>query len=220
MLKSILGGYLSVIENKEKIDLNRIRVADFKHIAPLLKRAAELRLAALEFFTMKEFVHSSACLVLLDKKSLAEVDGAFDLHGLWMTRAAGASNENEPITMEFFLLGHGKLVVGYPKEAWVRVPDYEIQAHYMPYTSMRIEHQKTRRALSGIRTLATRDAEFEGFEALAPLFWGLLEVPIQITSLTTNGDSILVSYRALGGEREDRRPKIAISERCGFGCAK
>jgi hypothetical protein len=219
ILRSSFGDYLSVIERREKLDLNKILIADFEHIAPVLTRAIQLRWAALDFFTMSEFAGNSPCLIMIDKESLAAVDRAFDLHGLWMTSTALSSNDDEHLTMDFILLGHGKLIIGYGKEVWVRVPDYKIQARYTRYTSMRIAHSENLRGLMEIRSLSRPDGEFESFQARAPVLLGF-EVPIQIKSLAIDGDGILVGYRALGGEREEHRSRIPISQRCGFGCPK
>jgi hypothetical protein len=219
LLKSGLGAYLPVIENREKLDSTKIVLADFAHIAPLLLKAIKLRWGALEFFTMREFADASNCLVMLDRRSLAEVNDAFDLHGLWMTRSTVSSKDNQDLAMDFVLLGHGKLIVGYPKEAWVRVPDYNIEARYTPYTSMRIEHREGLQALSQIKTLSRPDGDFESFEARALTFLGV-GVPIGIRSLKIDGNSVLVGYRALWGDREELRPRIPIAERCGLSCAR
>jgi hypothetical protein len=218
-LESSFGAYLSVIEQREKMDLNKIVFADVKHITPLLTRAIELRWSALDFFTVSEFAAKSPCLIMLDKKSLAAINRAFDLHGLWMTSASSLSSKDDDTVMEFILLGDGRLIIGYGKEAWVRVPDYKIQARYTHYTSMSIAHRENLRALTEIKTLSSPRGDFASFQARAPVLFGF-EMPIQIKSLGLSGESIVIGYRAMGGEREERRPKIPISQRCDPGCPK
>ena len=114
--------------------------------------------------------------------------------------------------MEFLLLGHGKLIVGYPKDAWVKLPEYAIQAHYKSYTSMRVEQQKTQRGLFAMRTLSKPDAEFDSFlEARAP-FIGIAW-PIQIHSLAMGVGGPVVGYRLFGVEKQEQRRKLPITER-------
>ena len=117
-LESSFGAYLSVIEHREKMDLTKIVFADVNHITPLLMRANELHWSALDFFTMSEFAAKSPCLIMLDKKSLVAISRAFDLHGLWMTSASSLSSKDDDTVMEFILVGDGRLIIGYAKEAW------------------------------------------------------------------------------------------------------
>jgi hypothetical protein len=113
------------------------------------------------------------------------------------------------------LIGYGKLIVGYPKDAWVKLPEYAIQAHYKSYTSMRVDQQKTQRGLFEMRTLSKPDAEFDSFlEARAP-FIGITW-PIQIHSLAMGADGPVVGYRLFGIEQQEQRRKLAITARGGW----
>ena len=96
--------------------------------------------------------------------------------------------------MEFLLVGHGKLIVGYPKDAWVTLPEYAIQAHYKSYTSMRVDQQKTQRGLFEMRTLSKPHAEFDSFLEAGGPFIGITW-PIQIHSLAMGADGYLPSHR-------------------------
>jgi hypothetical protein len=212
LLAANLGPYLPVIEKREALDLNAARLADFSHIQPLLAEAAHRKWGALQFFTQSPFAEKSACLVMLDRNSLAEVDRVFDLHSLLKPKAAVSSDQNEELRMEFLLVGHGKLIVGYPKDAWVKLPDYALQAHYKSYISLQIDQQKNQRGLFEIRTLSRPGAEFESFlEARAP-FIGITW-PIQIHSLALGVDGPIVGYRLFGMEKQEQRRRIAITER-------
>ena len=101
----------------------------------------------------------------------------------------------------------------------VRVPDYKIQARYTHYTTMSIVHRENLRALAEIKTLSSPRGDFASFQARTPVVFGL-EIPIQIKSLGLAGESIIIGYRAIGGEREEHRPKIPISQRCYADCPK
>ena len=212
MLAAHIGAFLPVIEKREGLDLNAVRLAEFNHIQPFLAQAARQKWGSLQFFTQSPFAEKSACLVMLDRRSLAEIDRVFELHSLLKPKATVSTGENEELRMEFLLIGHGKLIVGYPKDAWVTLPEYAIQAHYKSYTSMRVDEQKTQRGLFEMRTLSKPDAEFDSFlEARAP-FIGITW-PIQIHSLAMGADGPLVGYRLFGIEKQEQRRKLPITAR-------
>ncbi len=212
LLAAELGTYLPVIEKREGIDLNAARLAHFNQIQPLLSQAARQKWGALQFFTQTQFAEKSACLLMLDRKSLSEIDRAFELHSLLKPKAAVSSDQNEELRMEFLLIGHGKLIVAYQKDAWVKLPEYAIQAHYKSYTSMEIDQRTSQRGLFEMRTLSRPDAEFQPFlEARAPFFG--FNWPIQIHSLAMGVDGPIVGYRVFGMEKQEQRRKIPITER-------
>ena len=79
MLAANMGAFLAVIEKREGLDLNAVRLAEFNHIQPLLAEAARQKWGALQFFTQSPFAEKSACLVMLDRTNLAEIDRVFEL---------------------------------------------------------------------------------------------------------------------------------------------
>ena len=55
LLAADLGPYLPVIERREGVDLNAVRLADFNRIQPFLTQAARQKWGSLQFFTQSPF---------------------------------------------------------------------------------------------------------------------------------------------------------------------
>ena len=205
VLKLTFKGYLPVLERMEGFDLGQIKIATSKDISPLLSRLVQLGSGPLELFSDVEFARGS-CVLLLDQKTLLEVDDKFDIHGLWMIRAPIEGQERENVVMEFLVLGQGKLIVGYPRQATVKVKDYDLYTGkytYEPFMSMDIIHDRGGRGLFNIKSLDTPNGEFQSFR-------GPLDA--RIYSLQVDGAYVRVRY-AWGTDREDRIPKIPITLR-------
>lgn len=207
-LHTILGEARDVLTGKEGIDPAHIRRADPKGLTPILRRAAAQGLGPLELFSDPQFAAGGSCILLLDEAALAAIDRDYDLHGLWMVRAPLAGEPDAHLAMRYMLLGQGRIIVGYPRKATVKVADYAVftgQYDYQPYMAMDIVNTPERRALVRLRTLDGPSGSFQPF--VGPLGAAIRELELA-------GDAIVVRYRAWGiGDREMNVRRVPISPR-------
>lgn len=198
-LASALGAYLEVVVQREGLAAARIRKADPARLVPVLQRAATLGKGPLDVFTDAQFAAGGPCVLFLDESALAAVDRQFDLHGLWMVRAPVVGEGDTPLSMRYMLIGDGRLVVGYPRQATVRVADYAIftgRYDYQPYMALDIVSNAQQRMLAGLRTLGDPSGIFGAF--VGPL-------GAQIQALELAGDEVVVRYRAWGNIEQQMR---------------
>lgn len=192
-LQGALGGAFEVVVRREGIDPAAIRKVEPVRLMPVLQRVVEQRMGPLELLSDGQFATDGPCVLFLDEAALAEVDREFDLHGLWMVRAPIVGEGETHLAMHYMLLGRGRLVVGYPRRATVRVRDYALftgRYDYAPYMAMDVVSTPARRAMVGLRTLATPSADFQPFTGPLGAAIGELELV---------GGKIIVRYRVLGG---------------------
>jgi hypothetical protein len=202
-LKTVFKEFLPVIE-QEGIDLRQVKIVTAKDIIPLLSQATHLGWGPLELFSDVELTATKSCALLLDQQTLLEVNKKFDIHGLWMISAPIEGEEN--VSMEFLLLGQGKLIVGYPKQATVKVKDYDLwtgKYTYEPIMSMDIINKGNSRGLVNIKTLNIPDGKWLPFKGPFDAY---------IHSLEVEDGFIRVKYSKMK-EVTERVPKIAISLR-------
>lgn len=143
------------LQQREGLAAARIRKADPARLVPVLQRAATLGKGPLDVFTDAQFAAGGPCVLFLDESALAAVDRQFDLHGLWMVRAPVVGEGDTPLSMRYMLIGDGRLVVGYPRKATVRVADYAIftgRYDYRPYMALDIVSNAQQRMLAGLRS--------------------------------------------------------------------
>ncbi|MGR8936051.1 MAG: hypothetical protein ACU837_16985 [Gammaproteobacteria bacterium] len=203
VMQALFKAYQPVIE-RQGIDLRQAKIAAAQDVIPLLAQAVRLGWGPLEFFTDREFASQGACILLLDRKALAEVDRRYDIHGLWMISAPLEGQQNAD--MAFFLLGQGKLIVGYPRQDTVHVRDYDLwtgQYTYQPLIVMDVVNNGSHRKLANIKTLARPDSEWLPFQG---------PFDAEILSLEVEGEFVRVKY-ALLEEMTERIRKIGISPR-------
>lgn len=204
VIRSMFNNYLPIIR-REGIDLRQAKIAKSKDFMPLLSRAINLDWGPLEFFSTAEFADKGPCVLLLDRQTLLQINEKYDLHALWMISAPMAGQKN--IDMELLLLGQGKLIVVYPRQAIVKVKDYDLwtgKYTYSPFTIMDIINNRQTRGLLTIKTLDRPDSEWRPFH-------GPFDADIHSLELDDEG-AIRVKYFKFT-ETTDRIPKIPISLR-------
>lgn len=207
-LQAVLAGAFEIVVRREGIEPARVRQVDAKGIAPVLYRAATLDVGPLELFADRQFAAGGPCVLFFDEAALAAIDREFDIHGLWMVRAPLAGEPDTYLAMRYMLLGQGRLIVGYPRKATVKVADYAVftgQYDYQPYMAMDIVSTPQRRALAGLRTLAEPSGDFQPF--IGPLGAAIRELGLA-------GEAIVVRYRVWGvADREMNVRRVPVSRR-------
>lgn len=190
-LKAIVGDFYERIADERDIDVNKIKLEDYENLQKRFTRAVASDMSALEIFTQQAYADKDNCILLVDKETLQKIDKWFNLHTLWMIKAPLNVATNQYLTMEYFLIGNGRLIIGYEqgKHRKVSVADYKIKKFLLPFdnydyevfTSMDIINRDGKRGLYNIQTRKSPDAEFSDFH-------GPFNANIQALELSQEGD--------------------------------
>jgi hypothetical protein len=173
-----------------------------------LNLAVDKMLGMLDLITQEEYSSKDNCMILYGKQDLQLVDKKFNLHGVWMINAP-VHGENTSLAMAFLLLGHGKLIIGYPENKIVLVEDYSIDGRkkydYAKYTSMDIVNSENTRKLDNIKTKSGADKKLESFR-------GPYDAKIKSVSVLGT-EEIVISYRKWFFSDEKKLRKIPVAKR-------
>jgi len=130
-----LGEFSRAFHSRTTVDFEDIRLLSAEAARDLLELAIARGLGMIDLVTDPVFLADGPCALFGADAALQEINNLFDLHTLWLIQAQ--DRRNEPIGMDYFLLGKGELLIGYPREARVSVPDYEVwgsdRFRYQPY---------------------------------------------------------------------------------------
>lgn len=202
-LKGATKNYWNVIRQRAGLDATRIRVVTFKDIDPVLTSAIQSGLGSLDLFTQKELAEPSTPALLLDQATLRQIDAKFDLSSVWLISARTSSPDHRPMPMDYLIVGQGKLIIGYPQEALVVVPEdgKPLEYRYEPFIEADIRNAGTQRGLFSVRALNNPDLSTAFLPFKGPM-------GAEIESFQVAGNSVRVQYR-LGIEQQtdsDRTP--------------
>ncbi len=201
-LGAALGDYAPLVASAENIETGKIRLATATGLSAMIEKAVDAQWDSLSLFTDAPFANTQDCALLVEDTVLAALAGHYNLHSLWMTTAHSEDSPQQPLRMQFLLLGMGRLIIGYDGSGTVKVKDYEIRSglyDYAPYTTMSIVNRPDRRGLFAIETRSGPESGVQPF--IGP-------VNSRIASMELFGDNrILVRYRLLfsGEETVERR---------------
>jgi len=161
MLNQILGEFVDTTRQDVNSKFDKIRLVTFDKVKPKLEQAQQNRMSIMQLFTLKEYADDDNCILLYDQDTLRRISNNYNLHGVWMTKAPITDSNNKYLLMKFLLIGHGKLIIGYPENREVKVKDYSVEYKfigsakfdYKKYISMDIVHDGKDISLKNIRTL-------------------------------------------------------------------
>jgi len=212
-LNTALGPYAPLATGPGMLAIEKIRLATEAGLTALLERAIAAHWDSLRLFTDAPFAEDSVdpepaaddrtCALLVERPVLEAIARRYDLHSLWLVKAAPERSDQAPLQMQFLLLGRGRLVIGYDGAATVRVVDYPIRTglyDYVPFTTMRVINTPEQRGLFTIRTRSGPASDSGPFTG---------PINARIESMAVDGENrILVRYRLLfsGVETIDRLP--------------
>ena len=201
-LDQITMDYDSVLIERLKIQGDKVRLASFKDIDPVLHRAVEGKMGILELFSLKDLADPSGHALLLDAETLKSIERKYNLNSIFMITPKSALPHRPLMSMQYMLVGQGRLIIGYPFSSPVEIVDdgKTMEYRYEPLITAKIVHSGAARGLFQVETLTS---PLEGFQP----FQGPMGASIK--SYAVKGDQILVTY-SLVIEQETQAPKKSI----------
>ena len=135
----IFGRYGEVIA--KEINLDKLYFVSYREIENLLGQAVRESIDSLTLFTHPLLQDSSGFAILFNEELLQQINKNFNFHGLFNISVASV-DDGSAVKMNFFVLGQGKFIVGYNRNAKIKHPDYDFATGYYDYHELFIMDAK------------------------------------------------------------------------------
>ena len=146
----------------KEIDTKTLYRARLSGIKMLLDTAVSESIDVLTLFTYPA-VHLDKTLVI-KKETLLQIHRQYNLHALFLLSCPSA-NKDSLVIMDFLVVGQGKLIIGYDKNARIKHPEYDFVTGLYDYQKLFIMEagldEQGNVGLFGIKGLSAINEEFE-----------------------------------------------------------
>lgn len=118
----IFGRYSEIITSELSLD-NLYFVSD-KEIEYFLEQTASDSIDSLTLFTHPLFQDQQGFAIAFNEQILQQINKNFNFHGLFYISIPSVY-DGSAVKMKFFVIGQGKMIVGYNQNAKIKHPDYD-----------------------------------------------------------------------------------------------
>ena len=189
------GKYTTTIAHE--LDFQKLYFTSYHEVENLLEAAVAESIDSLTLFTLPPLREQQGVAVIFNQELLKQVNKEFDFHGLFNISIPSAEDGTE-VKMKFFVIGQGKFIVGYDRNAKIKHSDYGFATGKYDYRELFLMDAKTdangNPGLFDIKALSKPDGKLEWMK-------GPLNVDIHSMNLTSDSGGntmILIQYDLLG----------------------
>lgn len=118
-----------------ELEVTKLYVVSFEAVKELLDQAVKDSVDSLTLFTLPLLQNPKGVAIVFDKELLEQVNKRFDFHGLFNISAASVE-DNSVVEMTFLIVGQGKFIVGYSRNAKIKHPDYDFATGKYDYREL------------------------------------------------------------------------------------
>ena len=176
----IFNNYKEIIANE--IDLGKLYFVSYREVEGLLDQAAKESINSLTLFTLPLLQNPNGPAVVFTQNLLERINRNFNFHGIFNI-SIPSIGDNAPVMMKFLVIGQGKFIVGYDKNAKIKHPDYDFATGRYDYRELFImdakRDSKGNPGLFNIKALSKPDGERRWMK-------GPLNVDIHSMTITTD----------------------------------
>jgi len=191
----IFGKYRMIIANE--LDLEKLYFASYKEVEELLDQAAKESIDSLTLFTLPLLQDPKGVAIIFNQELLRRVNKNFNFHGLFNISVPSVE-DGSAVEMKFLVIGQGKFIVGYDRNAKIKNSDYNYATGMYDYRELFImdakKDSKGNPCLINIKALSKPDGKVQWMK-------GPFNVDIHSLIITSdsNGQSkILIQYDLFG----------------------
>jgi len=199
----IFGRYGEVIS--KELNLDKLYFVSYTEVENLLDQAVKESMNSLTLFTHPRLQNPKSFAIVFKKELLQQINKSFNFHGLFNISVPSV-NDGSAVNMNFFVVGQGKFIVGYNRNAKIKHPDYDFVTGYYDYHELFIMHAKKdskgNPGLFNIKGLSNPNEEPKWMK-------GPLNVDIQslvISSDNGNQRQIIIQYDLFGIKNKILKP--------------
>lgn len=117
----IFGRYGNIIANE--IDLNKLYFVSYNDLEYLLNQAVSESIDSLTLFSHPLLQDQKHFAIVFNEGLLTTINNNFDFHALFNI-SIPSLDDGPAVKMKFFVVGQGKIVIGYNRNAKIKHPDY------------------------------------------------------------------------------------------------
>lgn len=129
----IFGKYEEIITNE--LNLDKLYFASYQEVEKLLGHAANQSIDSLTLFTHPLLQDQKSFAIVFDEGLLQQISEKFDFHGIFNISAPSV-DDGSAVKMKFFVVGQGKFIAGYDRNAKIRHPDYNFATGNYDYNEL------------------------------------------------------------------------------------
>jgi hypothetical protein len=135
----IFGKYDAIITRE--LDLTKLYFTSYKEVEDLLDQAVKESIDSLTLFTLPLLQNPKGSAIVFNEELLQRVNKNFDFHGLFNISVQAVSS-GSTVKMKFLVIGQGKFIVGYDRNAKIKHPDYNFATGKYDYRELFIMDAK------------------------------------------------------------------------------
>ena len=199
----VFGRYGKLIE--KELNFDRLYFVSHDEVKKILDQAAKESIDSLTLFTHPLLQDPEDIAIVLDSGLLQQINKNFNFHGLFNI-STPSIDDGSAVTMQFLVIGQGKFIVGYNRNAKIKHPDYDFVTGHYDYNELFImEAKKDLQGNSGlfdIKGVSNPDGKPKWMK-------GPLNVDIHsfiITSDNGDGRQIHIQYDLFGVKHKILQP--------------
>ena len=129
----IFGKYNTVISRH--LDFKKLYFVSYDAVEDLLDRAVNESIDSLTLFTLPRLQNQKNFAIVFNEKLLERVQKKYDFHALFNI-SAPSLEDSSVVKMKFLVIGQGKLIVGYSRNAKIKHPDYNFATGKYDYREL------------------------------------------------------------------------------------
>ena len=118
---NIFGRYIEIIVSE--LSLERLYFVSYKEVENLLDQAVNESIDSLTLFTHPLLQNPKGFAIVFNEGLLQQINKNFNFHGLFNI-SIPSIDDGYAVKMNFFVIGQGKFIVGYDRNAKIKHPDY------------------------------------------------------------------------------------------------
>jgi hypothetical protein len=155
----IFGRYKEIIARE--ISLDKLYFVSYKEVENLLDRAVGESIDSLTLFTHPLLQDQKRFAIVFNEGLLTKINDNFDFHALFNI-SIPAIDGGSDIKMKFFIVGQGKIIVGYNRNAEIKHPDYDFATGNYDYKQLfTMDAKKDSRGNRGLFNIKGRSNPYE-----------------------------------------------------------
>ena len=205
----IFGKYRTAIANQ--LDLQKLYFASYHEVEELLEIAVAESIDSLTLFTLPLLQNQNGVAIIFKQELLRRVNKKFNFHGLFNI-STPSTDDGSAVEMKFLVIGQGKFIVGYERNAKIKHSDYGFATGKYDYRELFLMDAETdskgNPGLVNIKALSEPDGKLEWMK-------GPLNVDIRsmiLTPIPGGQSQILIQYDLFGIQQKFIDP-IPIEKR-------
>jgi len=156
----IFGKYQAIIARE--LDMEKLYFVSYKEVEDLLNQAVKESIDSLTLFTLPLLQDQKGFAIVFNEELLQQINKNFNFHGLFNISIPSVE-DGSAVRMKFLVIGQGKFIAGYDRNAKIKHPDYNFATGMYDYRELFImaakKDSKGNRGLFNIKALSKPDGK-------------------------------------------------------------